>query len=283
MKKVLIFGAYGMAGHVVADTLRKIGKWEVIRCVRKANDNDKNAVSVDVTNFEKVYDVLREQQPDIVVNCIGMLVKACADDPAAAILINSYFPNFLAKSGKSLNFKLIHISTDCVFSGHKGSSYRDNDFRDGDTPYARTKALGEIVDDRNLTIRTSIIGPELKNGTGLFHWFMQQHGTIYGYTRAFWSGVTTIELAKVIVDAIDQNLIGLYQLTMPEKIAKYDLLCLFKEIWNRNDIVIEPNSDYYCDKSMIASTIPFKHAMPPSYRAMLLEMKQWMQEHPESK
>ena len=234
---------------------------------------------MDITDSAKVLEVLQQYRPDYVLNCVGMLVAACAARPDQAILVNSYFPNYLAKLGTELNFRLIHISTDCVFSGERGG-YREDDFRDGDTPYARTKTLGEIIDDRNLTIRTSIIGPELKNdGTGLFHWFMRQHGVIRGYTQAFWSGVTTVELAKAIHAAIQQNLTGLYQLTMPEKIAKYKLLGLFKVLWNREDITIEPYDGYFCDKSMVCTRRDFDYRLPVSYRVMLQEMKDWMIRH----
>lgn len=279
MQKVLIFGTHGMLGHIAADYLGKTGEYQVTSCVRKASAA--NEVSVDVTDFRKVREVLEEQRPDIVLNCVGMLIKACADQPALAIMVNSYFPQFLAQTGRELGYKLIHVSTDCVFSGKKGE-YCDTDFRDGDTVYARTKALGEVINDRDLTIRTSIIGPELKeNGTGLFHWFMHQHGEVKGYRRAFWSGVTTLELSKFIHAAIQQNLTGLYQLSMPEKISKYDLLKLFQEIWKKNDVSISPFDGYFCDKSMIGSSKPgLVYELPADYRQMLMELKEYCCENP---
>ena len=272
MQKLLIFGARGMLGHIAAKYLKRQGCYEVVSCVRKATEPDE--IGLDVTDFFRVKSVLEEQRPDIVLNCVGMLVKACADRPDMAILINSYFPQYLAHLGKELNFKLIHISTDCVFSGKKGD-YLDSDFRDGDTPYARTKTMGEVMDDHNLTIRTSIIGPELKeNGTGLFHWFMQQHGVVKGYTHAYWSGVTTLELSKCIHGAIQQNLTGLYQLSMPDKISKYELLKLFQKIWEKNDVTILPYDDYVCDKSMIISHAhSFCYCVPTDYETMLKELK----------
>ena len=272
MQKILIFGAHGMLGHVAARYLAETGVYRVMKCVRNARAADE--ISADVTDSGRVREILEQQRPDIVLNCVGMLIKACADDPALAIMVNSYFPQFLAKCGRELGFKLVHVSTDCVFSGKKGS-YADTDFRDGDTVYARTKALGEVIDERNLTIRTSIVGPELKsNGTGLFHWFMQQHGEIKGYRRAFWSGVTTLELSKCIHAAIQNELTGLYQLSMPEKISKYDLLKLFQEVWNKNDVTVTPYDDYFCDKSMVGSVrSELKYALPSDYRHMLIELK----------
>lgn len=275
MQKVLIFGARGMLGHIAVQYLKQQGCYEAISCVRNASAADE--ISLDVTDFSRAQCILKEQQPDIVLNCVGMLVKACSDHPDTAILINSYFPQFLAHLSKEMNFKLIHISTDCVFSGKKGN-YKDTDFRDGDTPYARTKAMGEVIDDHNLTIRTSIIGPELKdNGTGLFHWFMQQHGEVKGYTHAYWSGVTTLELSKCIHAAIQQNLTGLYQLSMPEKISKYDLLKLFQKIWKKDDVQIIPYDDYHCDKSMIISHHnSFCYSLPVDYETMTMELKDYM-------
>lgn len=272
MQKILIFGARGMLGHIAAQYLKQQGCYEVVSCVRKAFAPDE--IGLDVTDFPRVRSVLEEQKPDIVLNCVGMLVKACSDRPDMAILINSYFPQYLAHLGKELSYRLIHISTDCVFSGMKGN-YKDTDFRDGDTPYARTKALGEVIDSRNLTIRTSIIGPELKNnGTGLFHWFMQQHGEIKGYTRSYWSGVTTLELSKFIHAAIQQNLTGLYQLSMPEKISKFELLKLFQKIWKKDDVTILPYDDYFCDKSMIISqNDSFEYPVPSDYPSLLKELK----------
>ena len=272
MQRILIFGARGMLGHIAVQYLKQQGCYNVIPCVRNASAP--NEAGLDVTDFPQVKNTLQKYRPDIVLNCVGILVKACSDRPDMAILINSYFPQFLAHIGKELNYKLIHISTDCVFSGKKGN-YKDMAFRDGDTPYARTKALGEVIDDHNLTIRTSIIGPELKsNGTGLFHWFMHQHGEIKGYTHAYWSGVTTLELSKCIHAAIQQNLTGLYQLSMPEKISKYELLKLFQKIWKKDDVTILPYNDYFCDKSMVISHVEhFQYTAQTDYEAMLRDLK----------
>ncbi len=273
VKKILVLGSQGMAGHVALEHLRRHEDWTVSGCARNAGPGE---IEFEATDFVGIENIICRETPNVVINCIGMLVAACQSRPAQAILINSYLPNYLSVLGRKYNFRLIHISTDCVFSGSKGN-YHDNDFRDGDTPYARTKTLGEVINDTDLTIRTSIIGPELKqNGTGLFHWFMQQHGKIKGYSKAYWSGVTTIELAKALTAAIEQDLTGLYQLTMPEKISKYDLLKLFKDIWLRDDIQVESYDGYFCDKSMISDRQDFKYTLPVSYRQMFEEMKCWM-------
>jgi len=271
-KKILVFGARGMFGHVVVRYLSGLGTYQVVACARGLQPHEGH--SVEVTDFPAVRDVLEKERPDIVLNAVGMLVKACSDRPDQAILVNSYFPHCLARLGGELGFKLIHISTDCVFSGKTGG-YREDSFRDGDLPYDRTKAMGEVVDSRNLTIRTSIIGPEVReNGTGLFRWFMQQHGTVRGYTNAFRSGVTSLELAKAVDAAIEQNLSGLYHLAMP-KISKFDLLELFRDIWRKDDVEILPSADFHCNRELLCTRKDFQYALPASHRAMLEELRRW--------
>jgi dTDP-4-dehydrorhamnose reductase len=138
--------------------------------------------------------------------------------------------------------------------------------------------LGEVAYGNNLTLRTSIVGPELKeDGIGLFHWFMQQHGEIKGYTQAFWTGVTTIELAQAIVAAIEQDITGLHHLVCGEKISKYDLIGLFKSVFG-TDVQIKPFGDYHVDKSLQKDESDFDYSVP-SYQVMIERMKDWMDEH----
>jgi len=220
-KKIVILGSQGMAGHIMAEVLDETGKYEVFGVARQSgNFVDK---VLDVTDFTALENYLHDIKPDFVVNCIGALVSQSRDDVPSAILLNSYLPNFLSQLGNKLDYKLIHISTDCVFSGKDGQ-YTETSYRDGDDNYARTKALGEVINEKDLTIRTSIIGPEIKsNGTGLLDWFFKQQGTVNGYTQAFWSGVTTLELAKATVEFLRQETTGLYQLCPAEKISKFEL------------------------------------------------------------
>lgn len=273
MKKVLLFGATGMAGHMVYYYLQNTGKYEITNVVFRTKLTE-DSIIADVTDKEVVRSVVNVVKPDLIINCIGVLIKGSREHPDNAILINAYFPHLLERLATEIGAKLIHISTDCVFSGKKGN-YTEEDFRDADDVYGRSKALGEIINDKDLTIRTSIIGPELKkNGEGLFHWFMQQKGEIKGYTHAIWGGVTTLELAKAIDTAIGQNITGLIQLSNGIGISKYDLLCLFREIWNKSDIDIEPFNDIYRDKSIAQST-RFNFNIP-GYHQMLTEQYDWM-------
>ena len=221
MKTVVVLGALGMAGHIMTEYLNNTGAYKVLGVARQPGPNVSEVL--DVLNFEKLAIFLEESKADVVINCIGVLVSASNNDISRAILINSYLPHLLGSMTERLKFKLVHISTDCVFSGKEGG-YSEDSFRDGDDNYARTKALGEITSNNNLTIRTSIIGPELKStGTGLMDWFFKQDGEISGYSKAYWSGVTTLELAKATHNLIQQNLKGLIQLCPSSKVSKFEL------------------------------------------------------------
>lgn len=275
-KKILLLGATGMAGHVAYYYLKETNKYEIIDVVFR-NKLTADSIVLDVTDKHATEELIKTVKPDIIVNCIGILIKGSRQHPDNAIYINAYFPHLLERLSSEINAKLIHISTDCVFSGKKGN-YTEYDFKDADDVYGRSKALGEVDNDRDVTIRTSIIGPELKqNGEGLFHWFMHQEGKVNGFTDAIWGGVTTLELAKAIDKAIDNNLTGLVHLSNGTGINKYDILNLFKTIWNRSNIDIIPFEGHAVDKSLQSST---KFNMNvPSYNTMLDEMKSWMDNH----
>lgn len=275
-KKILIFGATGMAGHVIYLYLKDTGKYEVTNAVFRTRLTS-DSIVVDVTNKEAVRNTVFQVCPDIIINGVGVLVKGSKAYPDNAILLNAYFPHALKKWSDEVGAKLIHISTDCVFSGKKGH-YTETDFRDADDVYGRSKALGEIVNAKDLTIRTSIVGPELKrDGEGLFHWFMNQHGEINGYASAIWGGVTTLELAKAIDAALEKNVNGLIQLSNGLGISKYELLCLFKEIWHKEDVTIRFFEGNKIDKS-IARSDKFDYPVP-DYSTMLFELYDWMQKH----
>jgi dTDP-4-dehydrorhamnose reductase len=274
-EKILLLGATGMAGHVIYYYLDSTNKYNITNVVFRNRLTD-NSIVLDITDKNAVENLVRDQKPNIIINCIGILIKDSLIHPDNAIYINSYFPHLLKKLSGEVDAKLIHISTDCVFSGKKGD-YGESDFKDAADVYGRSKALGEIVNEQDITIRTSIIGPELKKeGEGLFHWFMTQRGEINGYTEAFWSGVTTLELAKSIDYIIGEGISGLVHLTNGEKISKYELLKLFKEIYRKEgDISIRSCEGKQVDKSLQKSR-QLKYTVP-SYRQMLTEQKEWMQ------
>jgi len=229
-----------------------------------------DSILLDARDEKKVYETIEAIAPDCIVNCIGILIKGSNRDPKSAIYINAYFPHTLMHIADSMGAKMIHISTDCVFSGAKGQ-YVENDFKDGRDIYAKTKGLGEIVTGRHLTLRTSVVGPELKpDGEELFHWFMSQSGTISGYSKSIWSGVTTIELARAVKWSIENDITGLYHVTNGIPISKFDLLELFKKETKKN-IAINKVDGPHIDKSFVDTRKEMNYTIP-TYEIMIKEM-----------
>ena len=276
IKKILVIGIKGMAGHMLYNYLKKNAGFEVYGIARNIIENQQ-ITSLDVSNTEKLKSIIQTEKFDTVINCIGILNKDAEDHPAKAIWFNSYFPHFLEEITKDSKTQVIHISTDCVFNGKKGD-YVESDPKDGEGFYAQSKALGEVVNQKDLTLRTSIIGPELnEKGIGLFHWFMNQTGKINGYTSAIWSGVTTLELAKTIEYCILNKQTGLKHLTNGVPIDKFHLISLFKEVWKKENVEILAFDNKKVDKSLKKSLVlPYN---VPDYRTMLEEQLVWMQEH----
>jgi len=279
MKRLLIIGSKGMAGHVIYNYFKAKKGFEVID-VSRNDDYFTSDFHCDISDTKSLSEILDKSQPDFVINCIGILNDDAESHPDKAIFYNSYFPHYLAGEGIKNNFKLIHISTDCVFSGSKGS-YEENDEKDGKGFYAKSKALGEVTYEPHLTIRTSIIGPELKDdGIGLFNWFMNQQGNVKGYDQAFWGGVTTLELAKAIEEYIDSELTGLVHLTNNVRISKYELLSIIKKVFEREDLLIHADHEKKVDKSLISTRSDVKNIVP-GYEEMINELYDMMSQRSE--
>ncbi|WP_203249614.1 MULTISPECIES: dTDP-4-dehydrorhamnose reductase family protein [Cysteiniphilum] len=279
MIKVLVIGADGMLGHLLVQYLRETANYELFT-VSRAFKNESHHFQLDVYEREKLEKLIENIAPNYVINCVGVLVQDAQNHPDNAIYVNAYFPHFLDRLSQAFNYKLVHISTDCVFDGKKGG-YTEVDVPNETNFYGRSKALGEVVNDRNLTIRTSIIGPEIKaQGVGLFHWFMQQKGDIQGFSKAIWSGVTTLELAKFIhflmLNQLPLN--GLIHLGNNQRISKKDLLCIFQTVFNRRDVNIHDNAVFESDKSFI-STRNATDYIVPDYEIMIVEMQDWIEKH----
>jgi len=269
-KKVLILGSSGLIGHQVYNYLKDNSDFSLsnISYKRKLNND---TILLDARNEQNFFDQIRLIQPNYIVNCIGVLINGAELDYESAISINTHLPQRLEKLANKINTKLIHMSTDCVFSGNKKSPYLETDERDGEDTYAKTKALGEIISENHLTIRTSVVGPEIINGSEeLFHWFMNQSGIIDGFTKAIWSGVTTIELAKAIKWFIENNTTGLYHLTNGIPINKYNLLHLFKNYTNKN-IEIRKVEGIATNKSFIDTRKEINYLLP-TYNQMISDM-----------
>ncbi len=271
--KMLVLGGKGMAGHVIVKYFQLQPSWNVYYTSR--DDRDKDGIYLNVLMQSRLEQLIDSLKPDVVVNAIGLLNEKAEENRAAAFQVNSLLPHQLAKLTERYGGKLIHISTDCVFSGEKGD-YTETDPIDGISVYAKTKALGEVISDRHLTIRTSIIGPEVKeNGIGLFLWFMNQTGEIKGYKNMMWNGVTTLELAKAIDELLKRDINGLYHLASEDKISKYDLLKLIQEIFEKRDVVIKADEEIVMDRT-IRNTRMDVNYLVPSYKEMLIELEKWM-------
>ena len=268
--KVLVLGSAGLIGHQVYNYLKDSDNYE-LHNISYQNKIQDDTVLLDARNEQVFIDKITSISPKYIVNCIGILIDGSNADPENSIFLNSYMPHRLTRLADKINAKLIHISTDCVFSGDKKEPYIETDEKDGRGVYAKTKGLGEVISDKHLTLRTSVVGPELKNdGEELFHWFMNQSGEISGYTKAIWSGVTTTELAKAVKWSIDHHITGLYHVTNNSSISKYDLLQLFQK-YTKKDINIKPFSGKDANKSFIDTRLLMDYKIP-SYGQMISDM-----------
>ena len=271
VRRVLVLGASGLIGHQVYLRLKSLDQFKVLGQGFKRNLSGE-LISVDARKEAVFFDELRKVAPDYIINCIGLLIDAAAMDPKQAIYLNALFPHQLEQFCNAENAKLIHISTDCVFSGDKlGEPYIENSVRDATSVYGRTKGLGEIISEVHLTLRTSVVGPEISNeGDELFNWFMKQNNRIKGYTGAVWSGVTTDRLACAVEWAINEDITGLYHVTNNQKISKYDLLNLFKK-YTGKDIQIDQVIGTVTDKHFIDTRRLIAFQLP-DYDEMIAQM-----------
>jgi dTDP-4-dehydrorhamnose reductase len=274
MARILVLGASGMAGHMACLHLAECGH-DVLGLARTPAPGLASLDLEDSIALEKFIDQAR---PEVVLNCAGVLIQDSERDPVRAIRVDALLPQVLSLAARSRGFRLIHVSTDCVFSG-SGGPYHEGSPRDGSDVYGMAKALGEVARGTDLTFRTSIVGPELKaEGRNLFAWFMRQKGPIRGYSRCLWGGVTTLELAKAVHFVVENPLSGLTHLTRGVPISRYDLLRLFAELWGRKDLVIEKDDTLASDRSLISRRSDFIYPVPP-FRDMLEELRQFMQRH----
>lgn len=277
MKRILILGAGGMLGHKLCQCFRdRFDTWATVRS-SPANyskfhllEESRMVGGVDAGNLDSVMRAVAIVQPDVVINCIGIIKQlSAAKDPIASLTINSLFPHRLALICQSAGIRMVHISTDCVFSGRKGM-YTADDPSDAEDLYGRSKFLGEVGSSGCLTLRTSIIGRELETASGLVEWFLSnQGGRVRGFTNAIYSGFTTLALADIMAELIDSwpELSGVYQVSS-EPIDKYALLLMLRDAFGI-EIEIEPYADFVLDRSLDSSrfwsttklALPTWHAM----------------------
>lgn len=276
MKKILVLGSTGMAGHLITLYLHEKG-YNVTALSTTKFEYVKNIIC-DVMDETAFSNVLIEGEYDVIINCIGILNQSAEDNKDKAVYLNSYLPHKVCKIIEQTKTKYIHMSTDCVFSG-ESDFYIENSFKDGKTFYDRTKALGEIDDSKNLTFRNSIIGPDMnENGIGLFNWFMKQNSQINGFDGVKWTGVTTLTLAKAMDRAIIEDLTGIYNLVNNNTITKYEMLMQFNVLSNKKLDIIR-KSDLKISKILKNTRQSEFSFVVPSYENMIIEMFEWINNH----
>lgn len=280
--RILVVGASGMLGHALFHALWATGKYDVHGTVR----NLKSGISaffppgggrvhegVDVHEYDTVENVIETLRPNYVLNCVGVIKQLDASNvPVESIYVNSLLPHRLAKSCSALNAKLIHFSTDCVFSGDSGG-YKEDDLPDATDLYGRSKLLGEVNYGGHLTLRTSILGHELATCHSLIDWFLNQQGKVKGFRKAIFSGLPTVEIARVLDKHVFEQAIvsGLLHLSA-EPINKYDLLCLVRNVYGKQ-IEIEAVDDVMIDRSLDSEKFRrLTKYSPPSWPELIRRM-----------
>ncbi|ACM20489.1 UDP-2-acetamido-2,6-dideoxy-beta-L-arabino-hexopyranos-4-ulose 3-epimerase and UDP-2-acetamido-2,6-dideoxy-beta-L-lyxo-hexopyranos-4-ulose 4-(Re)-reductase, putative [Geotalea daltonii FRC-32] len=275
--RILILGGDGMLGHQllkhlqprheVKVTLRQdLGTYSSLGMFTSENAYD----GVDVRSLERLVEVLSDFRPEAIINAVGIVKqRPDAKESIPSLEINALLPHRLAVLCKGIGARLIHLSTDCVFSGKKGS-YLESDLSDAEDLYGKTKFLGEVHDTNCLTLRTSIIGHELSRHKSLLDWFLAQTGAVKGFTNAIYTGFTTIEMSRIIEKMLLDfpNASGVYQVSS-EPINKYELLLLFREKLGHN-IELIADSTFCCDRSLDSARFrrEFNYT-PPSWPAMI--------------
>lgn len=278
--KFFICGCNGMAGHTISIYLNEQGHDVYGFDLNKSKFI--KSFSGNAFDTKTIAHVIKEGNYDTVINCIGVLNQYAEQNHALAAFLNGYFPHFLAETTEGTNTQVIHMTTDCVFSGKKGN-YTEYDFRDGVTFYDRSKALGEIDDDKNLSLRNSIVGADINpKGIGLLNWFMNntvsENPVINGYTKAMWTGQCTYQLAKTMEAAAKDRANGLINAVPDTDISKYELLKLFNKYLRNGRVQINPVDGVNADKSLKRTNWDFEYKIP-DYEQMVAEMSEWIKCH----
>lgn len=279
--RILILGGDGMLGHQllkhlqprheVKVTLRQdLGAYSSFGLFCRENAYD----AIDIRSLERLVEVMADFRPDAVINAVGIVKqRSDAKESIPSLEINALLPHRLAVLCKGIGARLIHLSTDCVFSGKKGN-YLESDPSDAEDLYGKTKYLGEVHDNNCLTLRTSIIGQELSRHKSLLEWFLAQTGPVKGFTNAIYTGFTTLEMSRIVEKILLEftDAAGVYQVSS-DPINKYELLFLFREKLG-HDIEIIADDTFRCDRSLDSTRFrsDFNYT-PPSWPAMIEELR----------
>ena len=279
--RILILGGDGMLGHRLLMHLQDRHETKVtLRRELAAYERyglftlENSYWSVEAKDTERLLEVMGDFRPEAVVNAVGIVKqRGAAKEAIPSLEINALLPHRLAVLCRAVGARLVHLSTDCVFSGRKGN-YTEGDVADAEDLYGRTKLLGEVTDAGCITLRTSIIGLELSRRTGLIEWFLAQRGEIRGFIKAIYTGLTTAEMSRVIERVLVEHphLSGVWQVAS-EPINKYDLLVRFSEVLGRYDVHIVPDDTVSIDRSLLP--VAFEKATgysAPGWNEMLKEL-----------
>lgn len=276
--KFFICGCNGMAGHTISLYLQEKGH-DVYGFDLKESKYIKS-FACNAFDTETIARVIKDGKYDTVINCIGVLNQYAENNHALAAFLNSYFPHFLAKTTEGADTQVIHMSTDCVFSGNKGD-YIESDLRDNETFYGRSKALGELEDEKNVTMRDSIVGPDINpNGPSLLNWFMAQTDEVKGFTNKMWTGLTTLELAKAMEAAAEERTHGLFNMVPERAISKYELLKLFNHYLKNDSLKVNAVEGAPANLSLKRTRYEFSYLIP-DYDKMVAELAEWIVKHKE--
>lgn len=274
--KFFICGCNGMAGHTISLYLREQGH-EVFGFDLKESTLIPS-IACNAFDTETLRKIIAEGNYDTVINCVGILNQFAEQNHALASYINSYFPHFLADVTKGTNTQVIHMSTDCVFSGARGD-YVETDHRDNETFYGRSKALGELDDDKNVTLRNSIVGPDTNpNGSSLLNWFMAQEDEINGFTNKMWTGLTTLELAKAMEEAAKERVHGIFNCVPNHSISKYGLISLFNHYLKNDSVKINPVEGTLANLSLKRTRFELSYIVS-DYDIQIRELAEWIKLH----
>jgi len=281
LNKILVLGASGMLGYTLFHKYSKDNRFVVFGTIRNEEDlrffksNKSNILcSIDAMKIATIEDAIKNLKPDLIINCIGIIKQLKeSKNHLLTIKINSLFPHQLAELAGKYSARLVLISTDCVFDGVNGNYTEDDDSNATDL-YGKTKYLGEIGNEKHvITLRTSIIGHELKHHISLVDWFLNQNNEVNGFANAIYTGFPTVEFAHIISNVIipNKDISGLFNVSA-EKINKFELITLISRIYEKQ-IKIIPYDKFVCDRSLDSSKFrALTNYTPPSWESMIKDM-----------
>lgn len=260
--KVFVLGEKGVVGHTIALYFKEAGH---------------DVVCSNETTEASIKNVMAEHVFDAIINCTSIVNQAAEEDKACAAYINTYLPHLLEKLTSGTKTVVVHRSTDCIFSGAKGQ-YVLEDWPDAKSFYARTKAVGELDNDKDITIRVSLIGPAQDEADGsLLNWYLNQKGEVKGFVNSIWTGLTTLEYAKTIESLLNQKAHGVFQAAPSDYISKYELIKLFEKFFPAGRSIVKVENSRV-DKSLVPYWGDYDVQIK-GYEEQIAEMKEWIEQH----